>query len=239
MTDSDSAATVLVVEDDAPTRAFLTDNLAADGYAVLAAPDVRGGLDLLASSYPDVLLADVHLPDGSGLELIRHVRAADGLGASVDPRTPVLVLSGRSAEVDRLRAFEQGADDVLPKPYSYPELRARLAALLWRADDRPARTRLRSGPVELDPATRIVRVHGRPVDLAAKEFALLRALAADPTRVFTKDELLRSVWGFRSPGSTRTLDSHACRLRQKLAAAGACAVVNVWGVGYRLVDGPA
>lgn len=238
MTEDDTAATILVVEDDPATRTFLADNLIADGFLVVEAAGVRKGLELLGTAYPDLVLVDVNLPDGSGLELVRTVRTADGLGSGVAPRTPVLVLSGRAGELDRLRAFEQGCDDFLPKPYSYPELRARLGALLRRADDRPVRTRLRVGPLQLDPASREVRVHGQRVELASKEFALLRTLASDPTRVYTKDELLRTIWGFRSPGSTRTLDSHACRLRQKLAAGGERFVVNVWGVGYRLVDGP-
>lgn len=236
MTDDDTAATILVVEDDPATRTFLTENLSADGFLVVDAPGVRKGRELLGTAYPDVVLVDVTLPDGSGLELVRTVRAGDGPAATVDPRTPVLVLSGRAGELDRLRAFEQGCDDFLPKPYSYPELRARIGALLRRADDRPVRARMRVGSLQLDPASREVRVHGRRVELASKEFALLRTLAGDPTRVFTKDELLRTIWGFRSPGSTRTLDSHACRLRQKLADGGERFVVNVWGVGYRLVD---
>jgi len=238
MSDADTAATILVVEDDPATRAFLADNLIADGFLVAGAPGVRKGLELLGTAYPDLVLVDVHLPDGSGLELVRTVRAAESLGSGVDPRTPMLVLSGRAGELDRLRAFEQGCDDFLPKPYSYPELRARVNALLRRADDRPVRARLRVGPLQLDPASREVRVHGQRVELASKEFALLRTLASDPTRVYTKEELLRTIWGFRSPGSTRTLDSHACRLRQKLAEGGERFVVNVWGVGYRLVDGP-
>ncbi len=231
-----TAATILVVEDDAATRAFLTENLVADGFLVAAAPGVQRGTELLAASYPDVVLVDVNLPDGTGLDVLREVRAADGLRSGVDPRTPVLVLSGRDGEVERLRAFERGADDFLGKPYSYPELRARIGALLRRAEERPARTRLRVGALQIDPASRDVRVHGTRIELAGKEFALLKTLANDPTRVFTKEELLRTIWGFRSTGSTRTLDSHACRLRQKLAEGGERFVVNVWGVGYRLVD---
>jgi len=96
---------------------------------------------------------------------------------------------------------------------------------------------LRAGELEVDPASREVRLRGTRIDLSQKEFALLRTLAADPTRVHTKEELLRNIWGYRSLGSTRTLDSHACRLRQKLARDGDVFIVNVWGVGYRLVDG--
>ena len=236
MSDDDAAATILVVEDDRATRTFLAENLTADGFEVVLAADLGAGRRALAGAFPDLVLVDVTLPDGSGLELVKAVRAADGVTLGVDPRTPVLVLSGRCAELERLRAFEHGADDFLPKPYSYAELRARLGALLRRADDRPVRARLTVGSLQVDPASREVHLGGRRVMLAAKEFALLRTLAGDPTRVFTKDELLRAVWGFRSPGSTRTLDSHACRLRQKLAEGGERYVVNVWGVGYRLVD---
>jgi DNA-binding response OmpR family regulator len=136
-----------------------------------------------------------------------------------------------------LRGFERGVDDYLGKPFSYPELRARIRALLHRADRRTRLGRLRVGELEVDPPAREARLRGQRVELSQKEFALLRALASDPTRVFTKEELLRTVWGFRSMGSTRTLDSHACRLRHKLARDGDRFVVNVWGVGYRLVDG--
>ena len=110
--------------------------------------------------------------------------------------------------------------------------------LRWRrSSHRPKLGRLRVGALELDPVARQVWVHGQQVVLSKKEFALLRALATEPTRVFTREELLRGVWGFRSLGATRTLDSHACRLRKKLNARGDRFVINVWGVGYRLVDG--
>jgi DNA-binding response OmpR family regulator len=149
-----------------------------------------------------------------------------------------MIVSGRTGELDRVRGFERGADDYVAKPFSYGELRLRIAAVLRRTRERRHRGRLRVGDLEVDPAAREARVRGQRVELAAKEFALLRTLADAPTRVFTKEELLRDVWGFRSLGSTRTLDSHACRLRQKLGRAGGRFVVNVWGVGYRLVDGP-
>ena len=123
------------------------------------------------------------------------------------------------------------------KPFSYHELNARVRALLRRTRRRPATGRMRIGTLELDPLSRQVWLSGEPVALSKKEYALLRALAAEPTRVFTREELLRGVWGFRSLGHTRTLDSHAFRLRHKLSGSGERFVVNVWGVGYRLVDG--
>ena len=127
--------------------------------------------------------------------------------------------------------------DVRAKPFAYGELRLRVAALLRRSRDRRVEGGLRVGELEVDPASRDVRVRGRRVLLSQKEYALLRRLATDPTRVWTKAELLRDVWGFRTLGTTRTLDSHACRLRQKLSLRGDRFVLNVWGVGYRLIDG--
>jgi DNA-binding response OmpR family regulator len=232
----DEPATLLVVEDDLPTRTFLADNLSADGYELLVADGLRDGLRLLEYRQPDLALVDLGLPDGSGLELIGRVRAADGLATRFDPRLPLVILTGRASELDRLRGFERGADDYVAKPFSYPELRLRLAAVLRRARGRRGSGRLRAGDLEVDPVSREVRLAGRRIALAQKEFALLRHLASEPTRVFTKEELLRDVWGFLARGATRTLDSHACRLRRKL---GPGFVVNVWGVGYRLVDGEA
>ncbi len=149
----------------------------------------------------------------------------------------MIVVSGRRGSSDRVRGLVEGADDYLVKPFDYPELRARVAAVLRRRQPR-RQGPLRVGDLEVDARTRQVRVDGVVVALANKEFELLRALAMEPTRVFTKFELLRDVWGFRAAGRTRTLDSHASRLRRKLDPAGGRFVVNIWGVGYRLVDGP-
>jgi DNA-binding response OmpR family regulator len=230
---------VLLVEDDAVLATFLADNLSADGYEPIVADTVRDGLRDLEYKHPDVAIVDLRLPDASGIELIDRVRAADGVASRLDPAIPLLVLSGHCGELDRLRCFEHGADDFVSKPFSYPELRLRIAAVLRRTRERAGRGRLRVGELELDPSSREVRLRGHRIHLSQKEFALLRTLAAQPTRVWTKAELLRDVWGFRSLGATRTLDSHACRLRHKLAIQGDAFVVNVWGVGYRLVDGPA
>lgn len=233
------APTLLLVEDDPVLRAFLADNLSADGYELLVADGVRDGLRQLEYKQPDLALVDLGLPDGSGLDLIARVRAADGVASRLDPSVPLVVLSGRCGELDRLRGFERGADDFVAKPFSYSELRLRVAAVLRRTRERPHCGVLRVGELSVDPASREVRLRGVRVELSQKEFALLRALASEPTRVWTKEELLRDVWGFRAMGTTRTLDSHACRLRHKLALQGDRFVVNVWGVGYCLVQGPA
>jgi DNA-binding response OmpR family regulator len=235
---NDDCSTILVVEDDDATRTFLADNLSADGYDLLVADCAAVGLSLIERKFPDLALVDIGLPDGSGFELLRRVRSADGVASRMNPDMPLMVISGRATELDRVRGFDRGADDYVCKPFSYPELRGRVAALLRRADHRPAHGRLRAGALEVDPPSREVRLHGDRVALSQKEFALVRTLISDPSRVFTKDELLRSIWGYRARGSTRTLDSHACRLRQKLGAHGDRYVVNVWGVGYRLVDAP-
>jgi DNA-binding response OmpR family regulator len=231
------AATILVVEDHKNTRTFLADNLAADGYEVLAAEDLGEARHLLETAFPDLAIVDLGLPDGDGLDLLAHVRAADRIAGRLDPDLPLLVLSGRGGELDRLRGFDRGADDYMLKPYSYHELSARVRALLRRTQRRPGTGRMRVGSLELDPLSRQVWVGGEPVSLSKKEFALLRALATEPTKVFSREELLRGVWGFVAMGQTRTLDSHAFRLRQKLNRTEARFVINVWGVGYRLVDG--
>jgi DNA-binding response OmpR family regulator len=238
MSTAEAPATILVLEDDAPTRTFLADNLTADGYELLVAESARDALRQLETKFPDLVLIDLGLPDGSGLDVVGRVRASDGVASRIDPAIPIVVLTGRADELDRLRGFQRGCDDYVCKPFSYPELRARVEALLRRAELRRRPGRLRVGDLEIDSAARVVRLRGAPITLSQKEFALARALAADPTRVFTKDELLRTIWGFRTLGSTRTLDSHACRLRHKLGRFGDRFVVNVWGVGYRLVDGP-
>jgi DNA-binding response OmpR family regulator len=149
---------------------------------------------------------------------------------------PVIVLGEPECDaVDRVRALERGCDDFLVRPFAYEELLARIRAVLRRTSPAPHEVR-RAGPITADLATRSVTVGALAVSLAGKEYELLLKLMTDPTRVFTKEQLLREVWGFRSLGRTRTLDSHASRLRRKLAAAGAgSVVVNVWGVGYRLM----
>jgi DNA-binding response OmpR family regulator len=230
--------TIMVVEDDDATRDFLADHLAADSYGVVTASSGRQALNLLEVKDCDLVLLDVMLPDASGFELCRRLRSADGIAQRIDPEVPVIMLSGRATETDRVRGFARGADDYIAKPFNYPELAARIAAVLRRARARRERGLLQVGELRIDPASREVRVGERLVELSAKEFALLHALASDATRVFTKEELLRDVWGFKLMGSTRTLDSHASRLRRKLApvAKGRRWVVNVWGVGYRLTD---
>jgi DNA-binding response OmpR family regulator len=229
--------TILVVEDHRTTCTFLADNLTVDGYEILVADCAKDAWRLLATKFPDLALIDLGLPDRDGLELLRDVRDADGTAARIDRHIPLIVLSGRAGELDRLRGFERGCDDYVVKPFSYAELRARIEALLKRTERKESRGLLRVGPLQIDPLARQAWLHGTVLELSKKEFSLLRVLASDPTRVFTRDELLRGVWGYSTIGRTRTLDSHAYRLRRKLGESGDRFVMNVWGVGYRLMDG--
>src|SRR5436190_18962853 len=175
---------------------------------------------------------DAARPD---LVLLRNWAALDECRARHGD-VPVIVLGdSQSDAVDRVRALERGCDDFLVRPFSYEELLARIRAVLRRTLPAAHEVR-RAGAISVDLATRSVSVGDVGVPLAGKEYELLLKLMTDGSRVFTKEQLLRDVWGFRALGRTRTLDSHASRLRRKLAAAGAgTVVVNVWGVGYRLV----
>ena len=228
---------LLIVEDDEATLSFLAENLSADGFRVATATGAAEGIRQLEVRQPALVVLDLGLAGSSGLELLDRVRSADPRAGSLDPDVPVLVLTGRGGEADRLRGFERGADDYLVKPFLYGELLARVRAVLRRCAGRLEHGVLRVGDLVVDPRTRSVRLGGRPVHLSAKEFALLAALAAQPDRVVPKNELLRDVWGYVAIGRTRTVDAHACRLRKKLAAGSARPwVVNVRGVGYKLCE---
>lgn len=229
-------ATVVVCEDDAATLELLCDHLVADRFAALPAPNAADALRLCSFKQPDVLLLDLSLPDASGLDVLREIREADGAAARFDPRLPVIVLTGRGADADRVRGLDSGADDYLVKPFHYPELRSRIRAVLRRGCPRPDGPR-RVGDVVVDASRRKAWVAGEEVQLSNKEFSLLRVLASEPHRVFSKQELLAEVWGYRTPTRTRTLDSHASRLRRKLDPEHGRFVVNCWGFGYRLLDG--
>lgn len=229
-------ASVVVCEDDTPTLELLCDHLAADRFGVMPAPSASDALRLCRYNHPDLLLLDLTLPDASGLDVLHEIRDADGVTSRFDPNLPVIVLTGRGADDDRVRGLDGGADDYIVKPFSYRELRARIGSILRRhRGDREGPCRV--GEIVIDPARRKVWVGEREVALSNKEFGLLRVLARDPSRVFTKRELLEAVWGYRTPARTRTLDSHASRLRRKLDPESCRFVINCWGYGYRLVDG--
>ncbi|TMK78243.1 MAG: response regulator transcription factor [Actinobacteria bacterium] len=224
------SSALLLTEAEATTRSFLARHLTQDGFEVVGAEN-GNALDLLEEARPDLVL----IGDPEGLELCRRLREGEP-GRSWDREVPVIVLGLQESDpVDRVRAFDRGCDDYLDRPFHYDELVARIRAVLRRVTP-PAAERLEAGEIEIDRPTRRVTVAGERVVLPSKEYELLLKLASDPHRVFTKEELLREVWGFRSHGRTRTLDSHASRLRRRLARPGLPPYVqNVWGVGYCLL----
>jgi two-component system phosphate regulon response regulator PhoB len=231
------ATTVLVVEDDARVASGIADQLREEDYDVHVARSAREAGSLLATRSPHAAVLDVMLPDGSGFDLCRRVRRG---GGDWDPSLAILMLTARGDEADVLRAFERGADDYLRKPFSMPELVARLRALLARRRRAPAPV-LHVGELVVDVAAGVASYGGRRLELPGKEFALLAELASEPGALRTKQELLARVWEWPGSVQTRTVDSHASRLRRKLVAAGAPGdpVVNSWGRGYRLELGRA
>ena len=203
------AAALLLADAEPETRGFLERHLPGDGFELVPA---HGRFDL-------VLAGDI-----------------DGVDRWL-PRAPVIVLGREEADtVDCIHAFRRGCDDYVTRPFEYQELVERIRAVLRRVRPRFDDV-VEAPPVRIDTRTRDVRVDGRRVLLAQKEYELLLSLAREPERVFTKAELLRDVWNYRVAGRTRTLDSHASRLRRKLREAGSqvTLVENVWGVGYRLL----
>jgi DNA-binding response OmpR family regulator len=235
--DGEPEATILVAESSELIGRELVEQLRADRYRAALARTAEHARTLArAQPIRAVVLGVLDAPRGA-LDLLEEVRRSAGepTGGSVwDGRLPAIVLSPRAGQLDLLRAFEMGADDFISHPVSYLELRARLKAVLRRAETLPG-TRLRFGPLEIDRGAHLVRVAGAPVELCRLEYELLVHLARNPTGVCSKQELLRAIWNQRTGGGARTVDSHASRLRRKLGAAGAKGlVVNVWGVGYRL-----
>lgn len=225
--DAAAAPLLLIADHHDVTRAFLADNLMADGHRVATAADltstrgklrVGGGIALLIAD-----LAEDTLPL---LDAIRHT------DERLEPTLPVIALTGNHDKVHRVRLLERGADDLLLKPFSYPELRARVSNLLTRTARRPLTVTV--GSLTIDPTRRSVTVSGTSVLLTAREYDVLLTLASDPQRTFTREELMHAVWGFRGE-RTRALDSTCSRLRAKLGHSGASYIHNVWGVGYRLV----
>jgi DNA-binding response OmpR family regulator len=218
---------VLLAEPEPETREYLGRHLRDDGFEVLGAAQRGEVLDLVERVRPDlVLLAE--------LDLCLRLRRGEP-GRSWDRNVPVILMAPTSDPVERVRALDRGADDVLGRPFVYEELLARIRALLRRAN--PGAELIVAGDIEIDLPTRRVLVRGVSVPLSAREFELVVKLASEPYRVFTKEELLRQVWGFQALGRTRTLESHASRIRKKLCVDPEDRfIVNVWGVGYRLLE---
>ena len=230
-------ARILVVEDDRTLRQALNFNLKGEGYEVLTAADGESALETARTQRLDLILLDVMLPGMSGIELLRVLRR-EGRD------TPVVILSAKSEEIDRVVGLKVGADDYVPKPFSRPELLARVEAVLRRArtsgevQDEPD-DRIDIGTISIDPARREVTLAGNDVHLTAKEFDLLALLAKHPGRIFTREQLLSRIWGYDYAGDERTIDVHVSWLRGKLRAAeGHDYFRTVRGVGYAFAPKP-
>lgn len=224
---------ILIVEDERAVARGLEYGLTKEGFDVLWAETGRQALDLARSRDPHLILLDIRLPDISGFDVCRQLRA-EGM------RQPILMLTARDEEVDKVLGLELGADDYVVKPYSLRELTSRIRALLRRAYGELATAstgnRLRFGEVEVDLERLQVRRRGKPVDLTPTEFRLLRYLVSNPGRPFSRDELIEAVWGYASDvGSDRTVDVHIRHLRKKLEddPANPRWLATVRGVGYK------
>jgi len=222
---------VLVVDDEPIVRDVLTRYLSKGGFQVDSAKDGEGALDAFASNRPDLVLLDLMLPGVDGIEVFTRIRA--------DHDTPVIMLTAKGEETDRVVGLEIGADDYIAKPFSPREVVARVRAVLRRSpaatgderDDRP----IRFDGGEIDPAARTVTVRGRPVALTPKEFDLLLFLAQNPGRVFGRLDLLEELWDFAFDGDPATVTVHVRRLREKIERDPSRPghLVTVWGAGYR------
>ena len=223
--------TILVVEDEPQIAGLVRDYLEHAGFAVLTAGDGPGALAVARARRPDALVLDLGLPRLDGLDVIRAIRR--------DSRVPILILSARGDEADRVAGLELGADDYVVKPFSPRELVARVRAVLRRVDAAPlADERIVAGDLDLDVVRRRVTVAGRPVTLTPTEFELLATLAREPGRVWTRSQLLDAVHGFSLETYERAIDGHVRNLRRKLEPDDASPryVRTIHGVGYALED---
>ncbi len=225
---------ILVIEDDRDIGRLLEIHLRDAGWDVDQAADGREGLDRALAGGHDLVVLDLTLPGLGGLEICRRLREHPVW-------VPILMLTARSAEIDRVLGLETGADDYLTKPFSVRELVARVRAIFRRMEATgspgPGHT-LTSGELTIDAEKRRVLLHGKPVELTAREFDLLRHFAQHPGRVYTRAELLDSVWGYGHEGYSHTVNSHINRLRAKIEddPSNPRYILTVWGVGYKFFD---
>ena len=224
--------TILIVEDGRNLCHLIRDNLQEQGYQVLQAFDGPSALTMAQDAKPDLVILDIMLPGMDGLEVCRRLR--------LDSIVPILMLTARAEEIDRVLGLELGADDYLTKPFSMRELKARVRALLRRVEmmqttDVSADQVVTSAGLYLDPTSYETRLDDQAIDLTAKEFSLLYLLVRHPGRVFSRAYLLDEIWGYEAAAYDRTVDTHIYRLRQKLGAEGEIAqrIVAVRGSGYK------
>jgi len=222
---------ILIVDDEPHIVELVRYNLVKEGFEVSVAYDGREALEKARKDSPDLVILDLMLPFVDGLEVCRHIRR--------ESPVPILMLTAKDGEQERVVGLELGADDYVTKPFSPRELVARVRAILRRTareDQQPGKEPVGVGTLVLNPTTHEVQLEGRPVDLTTKEFDLLQLLLSHPNRVFTRDFLLEHIWGYDYFGSTRTVDMHISRLREKIEddPINPTFVMTVRGVGYKL-----
>jgi len=223
--------TILVVDDERNIIDLAEMYLVKDGYQVLRAGDGREALDVIQRERPDLVVLDIMLPRVDGWEVCRRLR-------SQGDHTPVIMLTARDEDVDKIVGLEMGADDYMTKPFNPRELVARVKAVLRRAEGpgpSPGKP-ISIGDVVIDLERREVTVAGQPVPLRAKEFDLLAHFGRHPGLVLNREQLLDAVWGYDFYGDTRTVDVHVAHLRSKLASSRRVEIETVWGIGYKLVE---
>ncbi len=233
MTSSGSQARILIVEDEASLADTVRYNLEREGYTVAVASDGRRALDRFRADDPSLVILDLMLPELSGLDVCRQIRQISNV--------PIIIVTAKDAEADKVSGLELGADDYVTKPFSARELVSRVRAHLRREDmtgGSAASATLTGGPVELDPVRHEVRIRGELIAIPPKEFALLEMLLRLKGRLLTRDHLIAEVWGADYFGDTKTLDVHVKRLRQKIEQDPHHPVhlVTVRGLGYRFLD---
>jgi two-component system phosphate regulon response regulator PhoB len=229
MKEATMGGTIVIVEDERDLADLLAFNLQREGFRPLTALDGREGLELVRRERPALVVLDLMLPGMMGVDVCRELKR--------DPETaavPVIMLTARGDEIDRVVGFEVGADDYLVKPFSMRELLLRVRAILRRAAaPEPAAKAISIGPLSIDPVRHLVQVEGEEIVLTGTEFKLLLTLAERKGRLQSRDLLLTDVWGYNYVGDTRTVDTHVTRLRGKLGAAGDL-IRTVRGFGYKL-----
>ena len=219
---------IYLVEDDASIRELVVYALNNSGFQAVGFDTPSAFWQALAKQPPELILLDIMLPEEDGLQMLRRLRQSP-----VTRRTPVIMLTAKGSEYDKVIGLEAGADDYIPKPFGMMELIARVKALLRRADDRPADESYRAGCLTVCPERHLVEVEGRQVTLTLKEFELLCMLLKNRNMVLTRDQLLNQIWGYSFDGENRTVDVHIRTLRQKLGPAGDV-IETVRGVGYKI-----
>ena len=226
---------ILVVDDEALVLKGIQFNLKRDGYTVITGCDGEQAVALAKREQPDLIILDLMMPIKDGLEACVEIRAFSDV--------PIIILTARSEDMDKLMGFDCGADDYVTKPFNILELKARIRALLRRSGSRSGTVHsetapLCCGPITLNPISRSATVNNTPVTLTAREFDLMELLLRNPNRVFSRNNLLDQVWGYEYQGDDRTVDVHIRRLREKLEPNPAMPVyiMTKWGVGYYLRD---